>query len=285
MNNHCVICLSVYNNEFGLPYCIKNINTISDVFDKLNVIIFYDNSTDKSLSILNDFKNTSSFDVDIIINTKTKSNSRTENIAYARNSLLDYIKSKYLEYEYFIMMDTNEYSCIGDINKDLLMDIIHNPVKYDYDALSFDREAGYYDTWALSFDPFVYSFFHITNWRVVVDKMRKHFNMLLMYYKNNKPDELIPVYSAFNGFCIYKIKSFYNCSYSSDIDISLFPEDVLKKQMDTLNEKIIMSFKNDCEHRKFHLEAIRKNDAKIRICTKSMFAKFVDPPKSLRGPA
>lgn len=41
---------------------------------------------------------------------------------------------------------------------------------------------------------------------------------------------------------------------------------------------------DDCEHRHFHLEAIVKNNAKIRISTQSLFKKVENPPKGLRGP-
>jgi len=280
-NKNVVICLSVYNNEFGLPYCLKNIKKIKDVFDKLNIVVFYDNSKDKSLEILNNFKKNENIDIDIIINKNKKFNLRTANIAHARNSLLKIIREKYNDYYYFIMMDTNEYACVGEINRDLIYDVIHNE-KYDYDALSFDREAGYYDTWALSFDPYIYSFFHFNNWEKVVDNMRLEFNKLL---NNHEKNNLISVYSSFNGFCIYKTNKFINCSYSSNIDKNLFPEGSIKKQETLVENTILNKLYDDCEHRKFHLEAIKKNNAKIRICKNYIFFKFKNPHHSSRGPS
>jgi len=279
----CVICLSVFNNEFGLPYCLNNIKKIAPCFDKLNIIAFYDISQDKSLEILNNFKRDNNIELDIILNNNIKSNSRTENIAFSRNSLLNSIEEHFANYDYFIMMDTNEYSCIGDININVFKYAIDNNELWD--AISFDREAGYYDTWALSFEPFVYSFFHFNNWRKVVEEMRSAFNLLLNDYKINKPDKLIPVYSAFNGFSIYKTTKFLNCSYSSNIQINLFPPGSIQKQIMITNTPIIKNFNNDCEHRKFHLEAIKKNNARIMISTKFLFSKFIDPPNNLRGPA
>ena len=280
---NCVICLSVYNNEFGLPYCLNNIKKLEPFFKKLNIVVFFDLSRDKSLKILIDFKRNNTIELDIIINKKDKSNSRTENIAFARNSLLENIKEKFANYEYFIMMDTNEYSCIGDINVNVFKYALENHALWD--AISFDREAGYYDTWALSFDPFIYSFFHFTNSSKVVGEMRSAFNLLLADYKINKPEKLIPVYSAFNGFSIYKTTKFLNCSYSSNIQLDLFPADSIKNQTILTNALIVNNFTNDCEHRKFHLEAIKKNNAKIMISTKFLFSKFINPPPNLRGPA
>jgi hypothetical protein len=278
-----VICLSIYNNEFGLPYCLNNIAKLAQCFDTLHVVAFYDDSHDRSLEILTYFNRNDSFDLTIIVNNNTKYAERTANIAFARNALLDYTRSQFSDCDYFIMMDTNEYSCIGDIQVDVFKDAID---KRDlWDALSFDRDAGYYDTWALSFDPFIYSFFHFHDWNNVVAEMRLAFNSLLNDYKTNRPGQLIPVYSAFNGFAIYKTSKFLNCSYSSNIDLDMFPDDSINKQIELMDVDVIPNLNNDCEHRKFHLEAIKKNGAKIMISTKSLFAKFDNPPPNLRGPA
>jgi len=278
-----VICLSIYNNEFGLPYCLNNIAKLAQCFDTLHVVAFYDESHDHSLHILHDFNRNNSINLTILVNNNAKLAERTANIAFARNALLDYVRTNFADYDYFIMMDTNEYSCIGDIQLDVFKDAID---KRDlWDAISFDRDAGYYDTWALSFDPFIYSFFHFKDWKNVVEEMRIAFNSLLNDYKTNYPDKLIPVYSAFNGFAIYKTSKFLNCSYSSNIDLDMFPHDSINKQIELMNVDVIPILNNDCEHRKFHLEAIKKNGAKIMISTKSLFAKFDNPPPNLRGPA
>jgi hypothetical protein len=210
-------------------------------------------------------------------------NTRTTNIAIARNAILERIREKYMEYEYLVMMDTNEYSCIGELNIANLSDIFL-PGKIDqWDAVSFDREAGYYDHWALSFDYFIYSFFHFNDWRMVVEKMRERFTFILQYYKEN--NEFMPVFSAFNGFSVYKMNKFIDCNYSSTIDVSLFPPDILRTQIKLLQTNISTSLENDCEHRHFHLEAIHKHDAKIRIYPKSVFNKLEIPIAGLRGPA
>ena len=153
--------------------------------------------------------------------------------------------------EYFMMMDSNEYSCIGDINPEVIKDVLS---RNDWDGISFDREAGYYDYWALSFYPYIYSFFHFTNWNKVIDTMRDEFSKLLNDYKSNKPDELIPVYSAFNGFSIYKTAKFLNCNYNTKINLALFPINSIEKERAITGCKIIRAMGGDCEHRHFHLE-------------------------------
>ena len=277
-NNNVVVCLSVFNNEFGLPFCLNNLLKIRYIFDKFNIIAFYDKSKDSSLKILRDFKQKNIINIDIIVNKNKKSNMRTKNIARARNKLLETIREKYNNYYYFIMMDTNEYACIGEINRNLLHEVIHSN-KYDYDSASFNREAGYNDLWALSFDPYIYSIFHFDNWQSFFNEKTKYFRKLL------DAKEIIEVYSAYNGFAIYKTNKFLNCSYSSNIDKSLFPHGSIEKQIEISGHNIIGKLINDCEHRKFHLEAIKKNNAKIIIITDNIFFKFKDPPHGLRGMA
>jgi hypothetical protein len=114
--------------------------------------------------------------------------------------------------------------------------------------------------------------------------MRDEFIKLLTDYKNNKPDELIPVYSAFNGFSIYKTDKFVNCKYDSKINLSLFPRSIIEKEQEITGCNIIHIMEGDCEHRHFHLESIQKNNARIRISTKSVFSKVGNSLHKSRGP-
>ena len=293
-NNNCVIGLCVYNNERGLPSVLSNIVAISQskLFDKLTIVAFYDASTDNSYSILESFKKHGEIkNIETVILSNDKNgirfnlgsasrvtdNSRTMRIAYARNQILNYMRLAQTRgdtSQYFIMMDSNEYACVGQINIDTLRDALQR--SHEWDSISFDREAGYYDYWALSFDPYVYSFFHLQNQTEVLNKMITNFTIKLNESRETR--NLIPVYSAFNGFAIYKTQMFLNCNYSSFIHIHLFPKELLPG-------KLRNHFKNDCEHRKFHLEAIKKNDAKIRVSPLSIFYKLPIPNPNLRGPA
>ena len=299
------VCLCVYNNEKGLPACLENIESIRHIFHRMVINVVYDISEDQSYQILSDFKKHNEDKpmhqrilMNIIINTNERNiNSKSVNIATCRNMLLDVIRKSYSDYHYFIMMDTNEYSCIGKINVQLMHDIMHphpeddesgntnNNYMSKYDAITFDREAGYYDWWALSFDPYIYSFYHIVNSFKVADQMKKMFTDILHHYRIHRPNELIPVYSAFNGFGIYKTSKFLNSSYSSDIQIDLFPKHIIHKLIYITKSNIHNHYKDDCEHRKFHLEAIQKNNAKIGVSTKYMFYKHRNPSPNLRGPA
>ena len=300
-NNNCVIGLCVYNNERGLPSVLSNIVNISQskLFDKITVVAFYDASADKSYSILESFKNqhqhsNSGFSRElietVIISNHKKEfrmsfgnasrvldKSRTMRIAVARNEILNYMRFAHKQGKsnnYFIMMDSNEYACVGRINIDTLRNALQR--SDEWDSISFNREAGYYDYWALSFDRHIYSFYHVQNKDDALNKMVTDFATKLNTSRESR--DLIPVYSAFNGFTIYKTSMFLNCSYSSLIHIHLFPKQLLPA-------KIVNYFRNDCEHRKFHLEAIKKNGARIMVSPLSIFYKLPIPNPSLRGPA
>jgi glycosyltransferase involved in cell wall biosynthesis len=300
-NNNCVICLCVYNNERGLPSVLSNIVKISqsNLFDKVTIVAFYDASADKSYSILESFKNqhqrsksgfSSELIETVIISSDKKeirmsfgnasrvtNKSRTMRIANARNHILNYMRSAQKQgayNKYFIMMDSNEYACVGHINIDTLRDALQR--SNEWDSISFNREAGYYDYWALSFDPHIYSFFHMQNKDETLQAMVASFATKLNASRDSR--DMIPVYSAFNGFAIYKTNMFLNCSYSSLIHIQLFPKHLLP-------HKLLNHFKNDCEHRKFHLEAIKKNGARIMVSPLSIFYKLPVHNPSLRGPA
>lgn len=306
-NNNCIIGLCVYNNEPGLPSVLSNILKISEskLFEKITVVAFYDYSSDNSHSIMENFKRQYSniIEMVIIINKSNASRqmrmdlgganrvldkNRTTRIAIARNGILNYIRSQRSKggyNKYFIMMDSNEYACVGKINIETLRSALHR--SDEWDSISFDREAGYYDYWALSFDPHIYSLYHVENRNETLNSMVTGFATKLKNAKNvNAVDkqydlkqyDLIPVYSSYNGFAIYKTDAFLNCSYSSDININLFPKHLLPS-------KILNNFKNDCEHRKFHLEAIKKNNARIVVSPLSIFYKLPIKNPALRGPA
>jgi hypothetical protein len=298
INNNCVIGLCVYNNERGLPSVLSNIVKLSEskLFHKITIIAFYDSSSDNSHSILESFKNQHSKSGSGLIETVIISNhkkefrmsfgnasrvldkSRTTRIAAARNEILSYIRRSLqlrgIYNKYLIMMDSNEYACVGQMNIDTLRSALER--SDEWDGISFDREAGYYDYWALSFDPHIYSFYHVQNKNETLQSMVTSFATKLNAARDSQ--DLIPVYSAFNGFAIYKTSMFLNCSYSSMIHIHLFPKQLIPA-------KILNNFKNDCEHRKFHLEAIKKNGARIVVSPLSIFYKLPVHNPKLRGPA
>lgn len=279
----CCVCLCVLNNEQGLPHVLKNIQKMEEIF-KIEIIVYYDKSHDKSLEILENYHRTHSNITIIKGNSKlyTRAIERTKNIANARNCLLQEIRKMHTAPDYFIMMDSNEYACVGDIN----IDVLKSSLKYreGWDSVSFDREAGYYDYWALSIQPFIYSFVHMVPNQHDIDLCKKYLHNILQMYKSMGENAFIPVHSAFNGFAIYKTSKFINCYYSDIIDCTLFPEGTIQTHMACVSKQIVRVFDKDCEHRHFHLQAIKQNGAKIYIYPYPLFKKVDNPPPNSRGP-
>jgi hypothetical protein len=196
---------------------------------------------------------------------------RTIRLANGRNKIIEKVKelNQNGDYTYFIMLDMDDVNSSGTF-----IDSIESCFQYNYDdwdVLSGNQKHYYYDTWALSFDPYIYSSFHCENADVVFKKMCLKFNNTLDYYKKNTPDTFIEVYSAFNGFAVYKWSIFKNCNYDTNIDVSLFPVNILQKQIKYTGVPLIQYFKGDCEHRYFHMTAIEKNGARIRISPLCLF--------------
>jgi hypothetical protein len=96
--------------------------------------------------------------------------------------------------------------------------------------------------------------------------MTKHVINLL---KNLEPGDLLQCASAFNGFSIYRTTKFINCHYDGKLRVDTLPfQQILTT---TYKDFKFLNPGDDCEHRAFHLEAINKNNANIRISPEILF--------------
>ncbi len=278
------IGLTVYRNAASLPAVFRNIQAIRPLFKRLVVIVSYDadQSDDTEVVLKRLHAEYGENDMELMKNTSPRSPVRTERISNARNWILERIRNVYPDFDYFMMMDANEYSCVGPIRPAVLAAALARADEWD--ALSFDREAGYYDYWALSYDPFVYSCYHFDK-PYVLDIMRKDWESRLAKARAENPRQLLEVYSAFNGFAIYRLEPFIRCKYDWKIDMRFFPIEVMIKQSFVLDANIVEHLVDDCEHRKFHMEAIKEYGARIRVSLDSLFEKVPELEGKLRGPA
>jgi hypothetical protein len=137
----------------------------------------------------------------------------------------------------------------------------------EWDALSFNYPTHYYDSWALSIGPFVASCHHFENAGLGV-------NYLNNIIKRINKTQLIPCYSAFNGFSIYKTKKFINCEYDGRFNLNYIPKKLLLQNIrfaGKIKSEKKINQTSDCEHRSFHFQSIIKNRAKIRISPLCLF--------------
>lgn len=267
----CFIGGCVYNCGKYLKNVIKQIHEIGTVFDDYCIIIAYEHSYDDSLEILENCKqkynekynDKSKFH--ILVNENPRTRIRTQNISNARNSILNEIrKLQDNTWEYFMMIDMDDVSNY-DVNKNTLHNILSRD---DWDSISFNRSI-YYDIWALSIEPFLFSCWNWTNARTVVEKTREYIQNKLKELDEN---DLLEVKSAFNGCALYRYSKFFNCSYDWTTCTKFITHEQFKKNIEATNEKPIINTNNDdCEHRHFHMEAIHKNGARIRVSPLKLF--------------
>lgn len=265
----CCICGAVKNVAGFLDKIFSNMEKIGTLFDDYVIILCYDPSGDDTLQKIKDYKSKNP-KVQFFVNKSEMSPYRTHRIAFARNCCLDMIRANYSNYEMFIMMDCDNV-CVGDIKLDVLRNNIH---KSGWDALSFNRH-DYYDIWALSIRPYVFSYLHFEP--DASGSTKKYIENIMANTPSNK---LVKCSSAFNGFAIYRTNKFLNCRYDGRIRLDLIPKPFLIKNMQVNKSPIVYKEScgagvngkfEDCEHRSFHLEAINKNGARIRISPECIF--------------
>ena len=267
ISNKCFIVGCVRNCGEYLDNVFNNIIKITKLFDEYKIIIAYDTSNDNSLDILLEKqKNIDNFI--LLINENPLSCNRVINITNARNLILNKIKELYNEsWNYYINLDCDNV-CSENIDINILNKYL---VRDDWDSLSFNKYNSYYDIWALSYDPYIYSCWHwINNNHITYNIIKPDIENKL---KELNEDELFPCFSSFNGFAIYRLEKFINCTYNYSLseNIQYMPKDILENNKKIFNYNISYHDDIDCEHRKFHLEAINKNNARIRISPLSLF--------------
>lgn len=268
----CIIGLPIYNASQYIDGAIKNIEILEKCFKDTKIIFVYDKSKDNTLNILKD-KTKYKENVTIYINDKERISNRTINIANARNKILQFIYSEKdnEDYKYFIMLDCN-YNNNKRIDADILKKFL---LRDDWDCLTFNQEY-YYDIWALSIKPYYLSCWAWTCGSQVTSFMQKYITKILSH--TNK-DELVSCLSAFNGIGIYRKDKFINCYYEGNYHIKYLQYlncdlNTNIKLLKNISKNVIKNIyvgsggihKNqDCEHRNYHLMAIIKNNARIRI--------------------
>jgi len=271
ISTDCVICLCARDVEPFLDHIFLNLQKLETLFDKTQIVFFYDKSKDKTLDILYSYKRDKG-NIHIIENNEPLLEFRTHRIACARNKLLDYMDTYFNNYEYLIMMDCDDV-CSTPIQLDILSKYLY---RSDWDSLSFNRK-GYYDIWALQYDPFYWDCWgYGKESNKIVDLMR---NDIIQELDKLQEGELFSCISAFNGFAIYRKEKFNNVKFNGvrKNNISIKQKNKLLDYFkdNEINTKLYnMTPENTpetCEHIDFHTDAIKKNNARIRISKDYLF--------------
>lgn len=280
-NKHsCAIGLCVRNNAYGLPKVFENISKIRPLFKTCIVVSYYDMSNDRSLELLHYLSVNYGIEL-IVLNadcTGEVSEKRTVNIARARNAIVKYVNTseRCKEFELFAMMDSNHYSCQGNIMPDVIKKYLSTGMYNQWDSLSFARKP-YYDLWAYSDGVFqigcwcyprqARSVYETTVYQFQY-AIKNHLDNTIFAEKNR--GKLVEVDSAFCGFAFYKKASFANCVYNGGWSTTYMDRELLTKNLVTF--KLLHNGQtDDCEHRHFHMQAKKLNGAKIMIACEQAF--------------
>jgi hypothetical protein len=274
------ICGCARNCENFLNQVFLNIQNISELYTDFVILVAYDISQDNTYDLLSKYQIIYGDKMRIITNPNGVSGIRTENISNARNSILREIRQIHnSNFTCMIMMDFDDV-CAVPMNMNVIKQSMD---RTDWDTISFNRHTDYYDIWALSLYPYIYSCWHFhPNTRECVDVMKKYITDKL---NKMNSDELLECVSAFNGFAIYRLSSFTNCNYDWKLDNNiklinkLYPNALqhncvaFGKQMHLgeIYRNGYIGYNADCEHRKFHMSAILLNNARIRISPLCLF--------------
>lgn len=280
----CAVGLCVKNNSVGLPKVFDNIRRLRNIFTECSVIAYYDRSTDNSLDLLKVLS--SHYRISTLILNDDASGpvarKRTVNIANARNSILRefYFNPQFANYELFAMMDSNNYSCQGDIYVDVINKYLNtqNGMYDRWDSLSFARKP-YYDLWAYSAGPFQIGCWcyprlprkrnEITCYQFQ-DAMREHVDATIFAPEN--AGNLVEVDSAFCGFALYKKESFRGCFYNGGWSTTYMDKDKACQNL-AMYRLVRNNQTDDCEHRHFHMMAKKMRGARIMVACDQAFSE------------
>jgi len=228
-----VIVGAARNIEGYLDKTFEIIEMISECFTKSHIIIYENDSTDKTLDKLNEWKNKNNDKLDIsIITEKGLPGLRTQRLSYARNKLLDEAIKK--QTEYLIVLDLDR------INHDLTRDAFLSSFNLDVEwaGVFANQLDQYYDLWALRT---IDDWLQCDCWECNNTKKDINYCVNSRFRTIDISTTPIEVVSAFGGIGIYKTKYLNNCHYYGGE-----------------NDKEI------CEHVKFNKD-IQKNNGKLYI--------------------
>jgi hypothetical protein len=246
----------------------KNIELLINQFEDFRIKIYSDSSSFES------FLNWSKDDPNhvVVVKEEFQHISRTVRIAFGRNMLLSMIKheandSMFISKEIFVVVLDFDDVNISPIDMDVFSNVMRR--KNEWDVVTFHRQ-NYYDIWSLRYSRFDVN---IWNFGLMSHTLRDiiEADIVSLLDTSDPKGSFFPVISAFNGFAIYKMDTFGNCTYdgTNAAEKSLFPRN-------TIYNISRSSIIEDCEHVSLH-RCMYNRGLKIRIFTQPVF-----PDRSLQ---
>lgn len=226
-----LICGVAKNVERAIPITIKSIEALGACFEDYEVIIYENNSCDKTKEKFRAWSDKNS-KVTFISENISQHLPRTEMIARARNIVLDVaMKSKYDDFKYLLMADLDflhEWDIQGILSSfsfDEDWDAIAANGILLKTALPFIKPGSYVDYYAFRDETYPLGPELLNSyWLILTDRGKdRRFTLL-------PSDPFYKVYSAFGGLAIYKRSSIKECKYSGSVteDMKIFTKEIME---------------------------------------------------------
>ena len=272
-NINIIIYGTIRNIEEHFTQSFTNLEILVSFFKKAQIIIFENDSTDKTRNMLISWYNSNNTRHNIHKHIILEDNLdalyplRAKRLAYCRNKILEYIFDNQLnnEYTYAIHCDMdNRFWCID-------YESICNSFQYPLDSWDVmtcvNKNKKYYDYWALRVDNCWFNkniFSCEAGWPETNFRTKTHEFIDLL----NKTSNLLRTNSSFNGLGIYKLSSMKNCRYNADYNC--------KKCKKTKNQCL-----EDNDHIGLHKNMIKKKcnifiNTKMQLLSKPKNANSFD---------
>lgn len=215
------------NIENKIKKNIDNCVLIGSFFSEYKIIIFENDSNDDTRNIIKNIQsenknvilieceNDCRFNERNLYDYGIMNNNRINRMAFYRNIYLYYIYKYYPEYDYVFVIDF-------DIDGIIPISGIHHALRFDQDwscicANGRSSIPGTFGCMDTMYDAMAYcnTFSDIEDSKTSKSFMRLFYKYLNLLYISQKSDNnrYISVYSAFNGFCIYRLSDIYNIYY------------------------------------------------------------------------
>ena len=184
---------------------------IKSLFRSSKIIIYENDSTDKTLDILTIWKNDNLIE---LITEKDVKGIRTERLAYARNLL--YKEAMKNNFDLLVVFDLD--NVIDNLTPESIISCFNKELINDWAMIGANQTGNYYDMFALrTFDDWMpFDFLKCRD----IDK--KPFDYCLNNRYKNIPinEKPIEVLSCFGGVAIYKRKYLDNCDYGKGFQMN-----------------------------------------------------------------
>lgn len=265
------LCFTIRDCAPYLPAVYENIDKLRNACKRLHCVFVFDNCSDGSQRLLEQYR-ASRPDV-LVIELHNPSPFRTVRIARARNACLDAVYNRLPPgIKHHMMIDADDKGAFV-WNIQTIVKHLNNVHDDNWDCISFNRK-DYYDAWALMFGSFKHHCWGFAPGHgfKISSIMTGAISQALR--ASTKPS--VEVYSAFNGFAIYKTERFRGYRYDglykncapllSDADRN----ETVRHLSQSHNFKTRLGLTRQCcEHLYYHLCA-RKDGRVIKISTETL---------------